>query len=196
MNFIKILFSAFLIVISISFGDQQRHKLYFRGIQCNMSAKYVYKNFSCFAKSYSRTFSGANIYAISKQPFSVIYVSNPLFRWEYLIAFVLQLQFFLQYKYGTIYRNVIVTPRFELCATIETSSNNRFISQAFKIINDTVPNLVHKCPYCVGYSNNRFLFWFQLSFLGAYRQKPQCRVVILGLCFSIWRLQMDNLCNR
>lgn len=47
---------------------QERSKIYIRGVFCNSSEKFYYKNFTCFAKSLNRTFSGINLIATTKYP--------------------------------------------------------------------------------------------------------------------------------
>lgn len=46
--------------------DGEFQKIYFTSIRCNGSEKFVYKNFSCFAKSYSRNFSTINVIGTTK----------------------------------------------------------------------------------------------------------------------------------
>jgi hypothetical protein len=69
--------------ISIIFVWQLRHLalagdgfLSFKMVLCQVSDKFVYKNFSCFAKSFSRTFSTANAYLAFKKPLNEFYVSD------------------------------------------------------------------------------------------------------------------------
>lgn len=57
---------------------RERSKIYIRGVFCNASEKFFYKNYSCFAKSYNRTFFGANIIATAKNPLWNVTVSEDL----------------------------------------------------------------------------------------------------------------------
>lgn len=63
---------AILIAAALLFGttvlSKEDHKVYVRGVQCNMSRKFVFPNMTCFAKSYSRTFSGVNVAAFAVKP--------------------------------------------------------------------------------------------------------------------------------
>lgn len=58
--------AAFLTLTVLS--KEGDHKIHLKGIQCNTSDKIVLDNVSCFAKSYSRTFSGMNIAVFMKKP--------------------------------------------------------------------------------------------------------------------------------
>lgn len=51
------------------------------------------------------------------------------------------------YRYGTIYREVIHSPKLEFCGIMEGSLNNPFLSSIINEIRDSVPELFHKCPY-------------------------------------------------
>lgn len=64
----KVLFLV-LYFSSVVRSDQKKplNSIYVNAVRCNYSEKYVYKNVSCFAKSYSRTFSSINIRAIFKK---------------------------------------------------------------------------------------------------------------------------------
>lgn len=42
--------------------------IYIKAFRCNASEKFVYKNYSCYAKSYSRNYSTANAYGVAKFP--------------------------------------------------------------------------------------------------------------------------------
>lgn len=51
-------------------------KLYVAAVRCNMSEKFVYSNYSCFAKSYSRTVSTVNAIGTTKTPLYNIFVET------------------------------------------------------------------------------------------------------------------------
>lgn len=76
MDSVKVIFLAvsclaFLQVTTAS--DFQ--KMFIQLVRCNGSEKFVYKNYSCFAKSYSRHFSTTNIILTAKVPLHDITVS-------------------------------------------------------------------------------------------------------------------------
>lgn len=43
---------------------------------CNISEEYIYKNVSCFVKSYNRSFSTINLYGLAKRPVQKVFVSE------------------------------------------------------------------------------------------------------------------------
>lgn len=49
-----------------------------KSIQCNANEDFVFKNFSCFAKSYSRTLSTMNAFFFFKAPVDQLFVSFKL----------------------------------------------------------------------------------------------------------------------
>lgn len=49
-------------------------EIYVKAAKCNLSNKFAYQNYSCFAKSYSRTFSTINIIATTRKPLNNIFV--------------------------------------------------------------------------------------------------------------------------
>lgn len=51
-------------------------KIHFSALRCNASEKFIYKNYSCFTKSYSRTYSTINIIGTTKFPLHNMFVRN------------------------------------------------------------------------------------------------------------------------
>lgn len=152
MYVFKVLCTTLFLSSILHCATQQRNTVYFRGNQCNVSEKYAYKNYSCFAKSYIRTFSGANFHITLKIPLYSIYVSDLRFCWWFKTSIWLQLKAFIQYKYEMIYRNVVVSPEIEICETLKKSMNSRLVGQIIKTFNESVPGLAHDCPYNVASS--------------------------------------------
>lgn len=73
----SVLFCGLFSLAIILAAKQKDYKNYYiKGFRCNASEKYVYPNYSCFAKSFSRTFSTANAYAIAKVPLFNVTVSK------------------------------------------------------------------------------------------------------------------------
>lgn len=58
------LVSIFTAVVTL----EGENKIYMRAVQCNVSDEFFFRNFSCFAKSYSRSFSTANVKMTAKAP--------------------------------------------------------------------------------------------------------------------------------
>lgn len=70
-------FSIFIVFILVltSFGEDKVLKVHVKAVQCsNVSSKFIYSNYSCFAKSYNRSFSTVNVDAVTKQPLNHIQV--------------------------------------------------------------------------------------------------------------------------
>lgn len=71
--------------------------------------------------------------------------------------FMWQLVAILFYKYGTIYREVMATPRFDWCQLTNQTSPNLLNEQLMTLIRDSFPELIQKCSYTV-----TLLSWFLL----------------------------------
>lgn len=57
----------------------------------------------------------------------------------------------MDYKYGTIYREVLKVPKTNPCEVIDNikESNNPLFKAIYDIAHDIVPDLVHPCPFTV-----------------------------------------------
>lgn len=62
----------------------------------------------------------------------------------------------LFYKYGTIYREVMHTPRIDACEVVSKGTDSKAVKMLIDFFNST--DLVHKCPYNV----ERFNYFFSL----------------------------------
>lgn len=143
--------------------NEEFQRIYIAAVRCKVSPKFVYPNYTCFAKSY-RNFSTGSGWAYFKTPLSDVIVSNlKIFRSNRKKFNKTQMQGKMLFKYGTIYRDVITTPKVEICPILhqmlsnETISN-KLVSSAAKFIQDTYPGMIHECPYSV--SNTNFLLLF------------------------------------
>lgn len=67
----------------------------------------------------------------------------------------LKLKAQLYYKYGTIYREVMHTPLVDYCRMTGDTLGNPMIKAVMSVVEDSVPGLIHSCPYVV----RHFLFW-------------------------------------
>lgn len=59
----------------------------------------------------------------------------------------------LQYKYGMIYREVLLVVKFDVCSAGKGATkdllSNRLVELFYDIINDSAPGFIHPCPYKV-----------------------------------------------
>lgn len=71
---------TFFVVYCLSFllatEEAEFQNIYIAGIRCFNSEKFIFKNYSCFAKSYSRTYSTLTIIGTTKMPLHNIIVSE------------------------------------------------------------------------------------------------------------------------
>lgn len=68
--------------------------------------------------------------------------------------------FKLLFKYGTIYREVLVTPKIDICAAVKLLKKDRTMvnkvwSTLADVLEDTAPGAIHECPYKELIINNR-----------------------------------------
>lgn len=148
--FCALFFSAFLLAAEV--GDYK--SIYLKSFRCNASAKFVYKNYSCFAKSFSRSFSTGNAYGLAKIPLYNITVSSNVLKMSQSISVLWKAFVIIYYKYGLIYRQVLRTPMINVCdcnrwlQKIEDSPN-KLVAKGLAFIKASVPDLIHECPYLV-----------------------------------------------
>lgn len=77
-----LLFLILLPIIATSHGFDEKAILTMKNVKCDINEKFVFANFSCFAKSYSRTVSTFNVKLYFKEPLNQVFVSAPLNSFE------------------------------------------------------------------------------------------------------------------
>lgn len=155
-------FLTFLLIVK---PEDFRQSVTMRGVQCNVSEKYFYKNYSCWAKSYSRNISTTNIIATARMPLDKLRVSFNeqmiLFRtplgFQGIKQKYFQANFRLFYKYGTIYRQVLNCSNIDVCALVEEETTNVLLWQLQALVRDNAPGLLHSCPYYVSPRSHQIL---------------------------------------
>lgn len=55
----------------------------------------------------------------------------------------------LSFKYGTIYREVMHTPKFDWCELMDDKQTNPMLRQIKSLFQDSFPDLMHRCPFQV-----------------------------------------------
>lgn len=68
----------------------------------------------------------------------------------------MQAEIKILFKYGLVYRNVVSTPKVDVCEVnqqILRSENpfNRVVFSVFNYVRDSYPQSIHECPYYVQY---------------------------------------------
>lgn len=63
----------------------------------------------------------------------------------------------LLFKYGTIYREVMHTPRIDVCKVNKLGTDNKLVKMIYAFVNST--DLTHECPYNVNQLNPKELFF-------------------------------------
>lgn len=59
------------------------------------------------------------------------------------------------FRYGTVYRQVLKIPKIDICWVLERSSSNPLLSAIINIFKDSVPEIIHPCPYESVVINNK-----------------------------------------
>lgn len=85
----------------------------------------------CYIKAYSRNYSTLNWGWTYHRP-----INKPFY-----------ITLIFEYKYGTIYRPVITSKPLEFCEMVEGKGTNVLMKMIINLIKDSVPDLIHKCPY-------------------------------------------------
>lgn len=73
MKVIVVLFLASILFVA-NICEHESPRIILKGIQCNVSEKFIDKNFSCYVKSYGRV-TTLNVAGKSKMPLSSLLVS-------------------------------------------------------------------------------------------------------------------------
>lgn len=142
-----------LLFCSLVISEDHYHYLCIKAIQCNISEKYFFKNHSCFAKSYSRNISTGSLSFFMKKPENNIKaIKVILTERKAMNELIWQITIKFHYKYGVIYREILTTPEFELCTlahklNYDRLSINRLTLTVLDILTNSVPGLIHECPY-------------------------------------------------
>lgn len=169
-----VLFSTLLFLASFLAASKNYYKnIHIKSYRCNMSEKFIHKNFSCYARSWSRNFSTANAYFRTKMPLYNITVSYVSFRCNFFLTKVRtfnQAYSIAYFKYGTIYRPVMGTPTVNVCKfsawlTNNKNAPNNAVVFLIRSIDASFPGLIHKCPYNVRNTQITFTSTY-LDFLG------------------------------
>lgn len=159
MNRDGVFFLVLIYCSSFSLAAKQNREKEFQQIivvggHCEINEKYIYNNYTCYAKSYSRTFSTVNGCGYFKIPMTNVDVRTFTKLLVFSNIFCEQIQGRLLYRYGLVYREVIVTPKVEVCALLhqivsKEAIGNKVVYAATKFIVDTYPQMIHECPYHV-----------------------------------------------
>jgi len=133
MKILKILFTLSFFML-IWAEEKERHNIHFKSIQCKVSGKTAFANFTCFTKAYSRTLTTVTVEGYSKRNLSAMFAEGHL-----------------EYKYGTIYREVMKASNVNLCQILKQKANiaNILYRQIMQVAKDNIPEMIHDCPYNV-----------------------------------------------
>ena len=101
-----------------------------KSIKCQADNTTIFFNY-CFMKAISRKKVAMNIGLKFLIPYT-----KPCY-----------VQFILNYRYGTIFRQVIDTHQHEWCEIMAGKASNPFIDSILGVLSNGSPNLFHKCPY-------------------------------------------------
>lgn len=105
----------------------------------------------------------------------------------------------LIFKYGVHYREVMHTPRVDWCNTMENYDRNDIINsplkQLLKLVEDSAPSAVHKCPYTVTLNNSKKSLILR-SFTGTRIEKHKRQDGIGLVLIPDGRLQNGFQCHK
>jgi hypothetical protein len=124
-----------LIIITIYKTDSKSTDKYvdgarFNSIKCQADNTTIIFKY-CYMKAISRKMVTMNIGVKFLVPYTKPYY----------------VQFILNYRYGTIFRQVIDTHQYEWCGIMSSGESNPFIDGIISVLRNAAPGLFHKCPY-------------------------------------------------
>lgn len=98
--------------------------------------KFFYPNYTCFAKAVNRDVSTMNFYYKLKKDVSKGWVTTTL-----------------QYKYGTIFRDIFTLKKVEACGALwmvmGDKEKNPLLQTLYMFAKLSIPDIIHVCPYKV-----------------------------------------------
>ena len=125
-----IFFISFSQIFSKAEKDNFTFGIRYRSIDCRAHNDTILLRY-CFLKAYSRRIVIANI--------GVTFIKslkNPFY-----------IEIVYKYRYGTIYGDVIHSPKIEWCGVMSGAASNPIISSLMDEVKDSISELLHKCPY-------------------------------------------------
>ena len=128
----KVLIFLILALVSNVLPGPFSQSYRFTSVKCSGSSKNTTSTHFCFVKAYSRNTSTLNFGFTLTRALNTIY-----------------LKFSVDYKYGTVFHPILEPPMLEWCSFISGNSNNILMNKILDMIRDSVPGLIHKCPYQV-----------------------------------------------
>lgn len=137
-------------IIFIVNSDEDKGIMWMKSAKCKVNPEFIYPNYTCLAKPYSRNLSTLTYYLMYRKPLTHLFVRTR----EHLIRFglicCLQLHARLQFKYGVIYRDVLFFHHTDLCEQVANKGNiHPLVKQAIAFMRSEDPTNVHDCPYAV-----------------------------------------------
>lgn len=140
-----LIFEFSFVLLSLSSAPLGVH---YKLVRCNFSEVIAFPNYSCFAKSFSRSVSTFNLDVVFRKPMDNFTVIQQTYK-TLKRNFSIQVRAVAYYKYGTIYRDVLHTPMMDWCALMREETQNTLIKYLFMTIKDSFPEIIHECPYTV-----------------------------------------------
>lgn len=104
----------------------------FTSTKCSGSAMNTISNHFCFIKNYSRNMSTMNFGLTLTRDMDKFF-----------------LKYSVDYKYGAFFHPVMEPPALEWCSFYNGNSKNVLFNVVLDMVRDSVPGLIHKCPYKV-----------------------------------------------
>lgn len=127
-----LLLLIFIIVAHVTSDPFQGYSYRFTSTNCSGSSMNTTSNHFCFVKAYSKSVSTMNF------GLTLIRDLNQLF-----------LKYSIDFKYGAVFRPIMDPPVLEWCSFMSGNSNNVLLNMIIDMIKDSVPGLIHSCPYQV-----------------------------------------------
>lgn len=123
-----------------------------RRFQCVASNKTVASNYTCYAKSYSRTFSTVNFNFFFMRPLNEFKVTLNIFKKllsiNSSILWTLQYHVDMQHRSITPYFNSVINTTFNVCQFLNGSDKNLMAKFVLSIVLKSLPaGFIHECPY-------------------------------------------------
>jgi len=126
-----ILFQIFVIDLTLSASESQNLNR-IRSLECKSLDNKTVKFDVCFVKAYSRKITA----------FSVKFTLNRVLQKPFYIQYILSRK-----TSGNFCQNMFKSDLIEFCGLMDGADANPMIKNIIMVLNETAPQLFHKCPY-------------------------------------------------
>lgn len=136
---------AFMLLRNLETAQTSRYK----GVKCKSFDLTWITSQECKIKVTSRTESSLILRLTLLKPVDAPYYVIKLAKIQKMLSIFFQINVTASYRYGTIFREIYKAVNVEWCSMMDGSGTNPIIKSIIESIKDSIPQMMHDCPYVV-----------------------------------------------